>query len=370
MKKILVIEDEKNIRNRIVDTLELADEPYRVLTAQNGLEGVECARKELPDLIISDVMMPEMDGYEVLRILRADETTMTIPFVFLSAKADLAHIREGMNLGADDYLPKPFSIKELLRVVSSRLQKQERQERRSQQELNAVRLKITSSLPHEFRTPLSALIGFAEMLRGYKNLDEKTITMMLDQIQSSAERLQRLVENFLLFAQIEVATLRSQTPQVFPSDAIAVTADFLREPIMSAAEKRRRQADIQTQLTGAVVAITASYLRKIIDEIVDNACKFSAEGSPIIVSCSANEGVFIFQVQDSGRGMSPEDIRLVDAYMQFDREIYEQQGIGLGLTISRRIAEAYGGSLAIQSVEGEGTTVTVRLPCAPAPSEQ
>lgn len=363
MKKILVIEDEKNIRNRIVDTLELSDEPYQVFAAQHGREGLDTARRELPDLIISDVMMPEMDGYEVLKALRAEELTMTIPFIFLSAKADVAHIREGMNLGADDYLPKPFSIDELLRVVSTRLQRQETQERRSQQELDTVRLRIASSLPHEFRTPLSGLIGFSEMLRAYKNLDDETITMMLDQIRSNAERLQRLVENFLLFAQIEVATLRQQVTQVFPHDDVILTTDLLYERISTIANKYKRQNDLHSTLVGGSVMITVAYVRKIIEELVDNACKFSTSGTPITVITSTSDGLYTISVSDNGRGMTEEEVKLIDAYMQFEREIYEQQGMGLGLALVKRLAQAYNGTVQIHSIPSVSTTITVRLPC-------
>ncbi len=362
MKKILVIEDEKNIRNRIVDTLEFAEEPYQIFAAQHGREGLELARRELPDLIISDVMMPEMDGYAVLKALRAEEATATIPFIFLSAKADISHIREGMNLGADDYLPKPFSIDELLRVVATRLNRQETQERRSQQELNSVRLRIASSLPHEFRTPLSSLIGFSEMLRSYKNLDDDAIMMMLDQIRHNSERLQRLVENFLLFTQIEVAMLRQKTAFVLPIDEATFTPDILAERIATVAAKYQRQDNIQSTLVGARLPVAITYLRKIVEEIVDNACKFSHAETPVIITSSLTDEWYILQVTDYGRGMTQEAINSIDAYIQFDREIYEQQGIGLGLALVKRIVYAYKGLVEIQSEIGKGTSVTVKLP--------
>lgn len=362
MKKILVIEDEKNIRNRIVDTLELAEEPYEIFTAQHGREGLDIALREIPDLIISDVMMPEMDGYAVLKALRAEETTATIPFIFLSAKADVAHIREGMNLGADDYLPKPFSIDELLSVVATRLQRQATQERRSQQELEIMRLRIANSLPHEFRTPLSGLIGFTEMLRGYKNLDDESIMMMLDQIRTNTERLQRLVENFLLFSHIEVATLRQKTLLVFPNIVENFTADLLEERVLAIATNHQRTSDIQTHLVGGTLPIATMHLRKIVEELTDNACKFSAPGTPVTITSSNGASGYTLCIADIGRGMTKESIALIDAYIQFDRDVYEQQGIGLGLALVKRIVSAYNGTLDIQSEIGKGTTITVTFP--------
>lgn len=363
MKKILVIEDEKNIRNRIVDTLELSNEAYTILTAENGRVGVEVAKREIPDLVISDVMMPEMDGYDVLRALRSEATTASIPFIFLSAKADIAHIREGMNLGADDYLPKPFSIDELLKTVTTRLSKYEAHEKRSKQELEEVRLRIASSLPHEFRTPLSGLIGFAEMLKNYKQFDDDTVNMMIDQVRGNAERLQRLVENFLLYAQIEMSVLRTGTPRVFQQNSLIITQDLISNSAAEVALRNKRQDDIRCTVLNATLGLTAQYLKKIADELIDNACKFSEQGSPILVDGAVTpDGFYTLRVKDSGRGLSKEDLESIGAYIQFDREIHEQQGMGLGLAIVRRLVEGYQGTFTIVSEEGKGTEVVVKLP--------
>lgn len=121
MKRILLIEDNKDVRENTADILELAN--YEVATAENGKIGVELAEKFRPDVIICDIMMPELDGYGVLEILGKNSTTASIPFIFLTAKTDRAEVRLGMNLGADDYLTKPFEEKELLEAISSRLRK-------------------------------------------------------------------------------------------------------------------------------------------------------------------------------------------------------------------------------------------------------
>jgi two-component system, OmpR family, alkaline phosphatase synthesis response regulator PhoP len=123
MAKILVIEDEPDVRNNLVELLESED--FNVASSENGLMGALWAQQYLPDLIICDIMMPEIDGYEVLAALRKEASTATIPFVFLTAMADKANVRQGMELGADDYLTKPFTREELLRAVKTRLAKQQ-----------------------------------------------------------------------------------------------------------------------------------------------------------------------------------------------------------------------------------------------------
>ncbi len=127
MKKILVIEDEAPLRQDIIEILECLD--FQGLEAQNGKIGVQLAQQDTPDLIICDIMMPELDGYGVLKTLRDHPDTAIIPFIFLSAKADKADIRKGMNLGADDYLTKPFTISELEESIVNCLEKQVRRQK-------------------------------------------------------------------------------------------------------------------------------------------------------------------------------------------------------------------------------------------------
>ncbi|MFN9173151.1 MAG: response regulator, partial [Synechocystis sp.] len=121
MEKFLVIEDEPGVRENLAEILQLAQ--YEVVLAADGIEGIECARQHRPDLIICDVMMPKMDGFEVLETLQADPELATIPLIFLTAMADIQNLREGMDLGADDYLTKPFELDQLLISISSRLRK-------------------------------------------------------------------------------------------------------------------------------------------------------------------------------------------------------------------------------------------------------
>src|SRR5688572_8722809 len=120
-KKILLIEDNLEVRENTSEILDLAG--YNVVSAPNGKAGVELAQKENPDLIICDIMMPELDGYGVLHILNKNEDTASIPFIFLTAKTEKTDIRKGMNLGADDYLTKPFDDTDLLNAVEARLRK-------------------------------------------------------------------------------------------------------------------------------------------------------------------------------------------------------------------------------------------------------
>jgi DNA-binding NarL/FixJ family response regulator len=125
MKKILVIEDEPEMRRNLITILRL--EKFQTLAAENGRAGLMLARREIPDLILCDVMMPEMDGFGVLQELRKDPATVRIPFIFLTAKGEKTDVRDGMSLGADDYLAKPVKKNDLLKAIASRLQRAEQQ---------------------------------------------------------------------------------------------------------------------------------------------------------------------------------------------------------------------------------------------------
>jgi DNA-binding NarL/FixJ family response regulator len=148
---ILLIEDQAAMRENL--TLMLQMEGYEVVEAEHGRAGVELARKRVPDLILCDVMMPELDGYGVLKALRAEPRTATIPFIFLTAKGEKLDHRTGMNLGADDYLVKPVAREEVLAAITARLQRQHQQEKRIREEVSKARLSPDYSSP----TPLESL---------------------------------------------------------------------------------------------------------------------------------------------------------------------------------------------------------------------
>ena len=152
-KKILLIEDNKEVRENIAEILELSK--YQVFTAQNGKEGVELARKNKPDLIICDIMMPVLDGYGVLHLLSKNTDTASIPFIFLTAKADKNDFRKGMGMGADDYITKPFDDTDLLNAIESRLKKSE-------------------TLKSEFSKNVDGLNAFIKNAKGIEDLKKLT----------------------------------------------------------------------------------------------------------------------------------------------------------------------------------------------------
>lgn len=361
MKKVLVIEDEESIRENILDLLDAED--FKAFGAENGKVGIELAAHILPDLILCDVMMPEIDGYGVLQALRSQPETTTIPFLFLTAKAERYDTRKGMELGADDYLVKPCTAKELIAAIATRLEKHAIFDKKSQQKLDDLRSNIVHSLPHELRTPLNGIMGFTEvLLHQFQELEPDEIQEMLEEILMGSKRLYRLIQNFLLYAELELIAKNPERIADMRQSKTYSLQPVLEYRAIQQAKQAEREEDLQINVQDSTVSIAEIRLIKIAEELLDNAFKFSLKGTPVILATSVEADTFILSVTNQGRGMTPEQISRIGAYMQFERKLYEQQGSGLGLILSKYIAKLFGGKLTIESARDLQTTVRVYLP--------
>jgi two-component system, sensor histidine kinase and response regulator len=369
-KTILVIEDDPLIQEVIQDVLVL--EGYQTLAADNGAVGVELALAHQPSLILCDVAMPEMDGYEVLSTLQRQPATHAIPFIFLTARTTQADLRRGMNLGADDYLAKPCTAEQLLEAISSRFEKQAALKQQSEAQLNRLRDNIAKSLPHELYTPLNGILGFSEVLiQEAESIERSEIKEFAESIHTSALRLHHLMQNFLLYTKLELLAHNPDQVQRLRSQTTACPDQVIATVATQTATQHQRSADLQCQLHqcqlpvgSARLQIAETHWRKVVAELVSNACKFSEPLQPIRVESQGQPDGFSLTVTNQGRGMTAEQIANLGAYMQFERLSYEQQGTGLGLIIVKRLIDLYGGSFAISSTPGDATTVTVRVPLA------
>ena len=359
MTCILVIEDEDLIRDSLEDLLSV--EGFEVITADNGAKGIDLASKRHPDLILCDVMMPILNGYEVLAQLRQDKNLSTVPFLFLTSMIDRRSTRRGMALGADDYLEKPCTKDELLEAIAVRLDKQKAIEQRIEEKMEALRTSITLSLPHELQTPLSGIMGLSElMMLQSEELLPSEVYEYAEGIHQSADRLYRLIQNYLLYSRLIVMRSQGQTrfTSAYPCNS---------RMIISTLSKRKaklcdRLDDLELDLVEFDLAISSEDLTKIAEEIIDNAFKYSAKGSKVVLSSQIIDNVWIFNIQDRGRGMTGQQIANIGAFMQFERQFYEQQGMGLGLCIAKILVEFYNGNIEIHSQANMGTNLCISIP--------
>lgn len=363
-KRILVIEDDVSLREFMIKYF-LEKEGYDVITAENGEIGLERAKQEIPDLIICDIMMPKMNGYEVIQALHKHPPTARIPFIFLTAMSDRANIRDGMNLGADDFLTKPFVSQELITAVKKRLEKKAIDDDKAKAGIKDLQKKITSVLPHEFRTPLSTILSASNILIDESDtIDKGELREMLGYINTSAKRLNRLIENYLLYISLENTTLSED----MLNETTLCTAEHIRECAENQMKKNNREQNLVWQASipsgGVRAAMSESHLNKIIEEITDNCCKFSKVDTPITIATSVQSNNLVIEFTDQGIGMTKEEISQIGAFMQFNRPELEQQGGGFGLTLAKRIMELYGSTLDIESTVGSKTIVRFSIPLA------
>ncbi|MCU0514520.1 MAG: hybrid sensor histidine kinase/response regulator [Anaerolineae bacterium] len=363
---ILVIEDDVDILSEVVDWLTF--DGYRASGAPDGQAGIRLALQHVPDLIISDINMPQVSGYRVLFELRSNPATALIPFIFLTARSSRGDVRYGMEVGAADYITKPFTSVELLGAVKAQLSKRELIQQHTDQQMEELRTSLIYTLPHELRTPLSLILGNAELLAmDADDLPPAQVREMAEMIVRSGQRLHRLIENYLLYAQIELMLASPSNVEAARSTELDVRDRPVMEVCELVADRYQRSGDMLYQLAGPCrLAISRADFERILTELVDNACKFSAPGTPVRVITQQMPDLYQIRIEDAGRGMKPEDVKRIGAYMQFDRALYEQQGSGLGLVIARRLVELYGGTLHIDSTPQRGTISRVSLPLATA----
>ncbi len=361
MANIVVIEDDPLVRNLIVDTLEA--EGYRVLGVGQGPAGLEMVIQYLPDLVLCDITMPEMDGYAILQAIRHNPETKTTLFIFLTAHGDRHYMRKGMELGADDYITKPFTHNELTAAINAQLAKRNIINQQHESTLRMLRRNIIYALPHELRTPLAIILGNSDLLADEEiAYTPEEVRRMAHAISNNGRRLHRLFENYLIYAQIELIAADKKHLEALRNHIVKDAARIVEAAAVAQADDARRRGDLVVTTVPVALAISEENLTKIVEELVSNAFKFSETGTPVRVTMAREGGYLFLVVADEGRGMTPEQIEHIGAYMQFGRAVYEQQGLGLGLAIAQRLAELHHGAVTIDSAPGQGTTITVRFP--------
>ncbi|MBM2813579.1 MAG: response regulator receiver sensor signal transduction histidine kinase [Ignavibacteria bacterium] len=358
---ILVVEDEVDIRKNIKRVLEFND--YQVYDAPNGAVGLNMAKKHKPDLIISDIMMPELDGFGLLKELQKETEFASIPFLFLSAKSERTDVREGMKFGADDYLTKPFDIQDLIAAVEARLKKKSATEHQFKKRIEDLRSTISRSLPHELRTPLSLILGFSDyLIKHYDTTQPKDALEMLNNIYDSGKRLNRIFENYLFYANLENLSASPVDINNLTKKKTFSAELLLRDTVNVYSERAARKDDFMLNLEDASLKMSNDYFAKLVEEIIDNCVKFSEPGTKIEINSKKVDMTFHIDFTDYGRGMTQDHIDNIGAYMQFERKIHEQQGAGLGIFIVKKLVELHSGEFLITSQTNKFTTISIKLP--------
>jgi signal transduction histidine kinase len=353
MKTILLLDDDQMIRSTF--SMALRHHGYSVLEAASGEEGIRLAIEHLPDLIISDVSMPGAGGQAVLESIRQHPELSGKQVVLMTGQTHLLNPRLGMDLGADDFLVKPVSLSELLQCVEARLKRASTHWKVEDRMLSQLRSTLCSTLPHELFTPLGGIIGLTEVLQA--NLHNSSVEEMqelLKDIHSSGLLLHRTLRNYLMILD---ADRPQEGPPAAPETLSKEAATrALVGGIQAAVHRNLRDADVKIHLEECSILAMPGDVSVMVEEIVDNAAKFSANGSPVDVHFNTDG---LLTVTDAGRGMTAEEITRVGTFRQFDRKKFEQQGLGLGLALVQKLAIKSGATLSISSKPESGTTVQI-----------
>ncbi|MEO0456142.1 MAG: hybrid sensor histidine kinase/response regulator [Cyanobacteria bacterium P01_A01_bin.114] len=369
---ILIVDDEPDNFD-VLETI-LSPQDYQLHYAAGGRAAIASLSTFQPDLILLDVMMPELDGIEVCRQIKAMPQWQTVPIMMVTALSTKADLAQCLITGADDFISKPVNAVELRARVHSmlRIKRQYDQiETLSQVQKNTIgvlettlselRGGIAAKLAHEMNTPLNGIFGMIELLKhSLKDLDVAEALEILGWAEQSAYRLETLTRKFLVYLELEQLSASCQPPIDFTPAQISGPA--IEDGLKTQAQKLRRSHDLIFYIEPARVAVTPDYLSIIFHELVDNALKFSPPDTPIKVSSHIVGQRLMISVHDRGRGMTAEQIAKIGAFMQFERETHEQQGIGMGLKLVQKIVELAGGKFLIESVYKQHTTVKLTLP--------
>lgn len=362
MKKILIIDDSKPFVKGISEILR--DRGFITFESFNGLEGIEKAKEIVPDLILCDIVMPKLDGYEVLKAIRNNDKLSTIPFIFISAFSDNESQRIGIEQGADDFIHKSEISYRLDSSIKTQFDKHNRILRQVFNRMKIVSKNITYALPHEFRTALNETGNLANYLKKMADrisIDE--IKEIADDMIESNKRLMTITENFLFYAKLQEF---HDNPELSKSLRKFITEEPL-SIIQSIGEVACQRYDrmndfyIESGNDHISLQISSEYFYKLMFELIDNAFKFSDKGTKVKVRHWLDPDCFYFEISDNGRGMSEKQLAYIGVLSQFDRELYEQQGAGLGLAIAKSTVEVHGGTFKILSKINKGTDIILRL---------
>jgi len=346
--KILIVDD-------TVDTVELLKkrfraEGYDTAEAYDGEEALKQVAEYHPDLIVLDVMMPKLDGYEVCQRLKIDENTRYIPILMLTAKSDVESKIKGLDIGADDYLPKPFDYKELSARIRSLLTIKAAHEKLVEEKKSGALEQMMDQVAHEIRNPLTSIGGFARKVYGKLpegDPNKKYMEMIINDVAILESMIKQLVE-------LKTMAISFKKPTNI-NDLIMKALKLFEQ------EFNEKAIDVQSELADNLPLIPADekLLKRALCNLIKNSIEAMAEGTKVLrIASRLSEGHIEILVSDTGKGIPTEELKKIfDPFVT--SKIY---GPGLGLTFIYKIIQDHNGTISVESEPGKGTTFTISFP--------
>ncbi|MEW5938754.1 MAG: hybrid sensor histidine kinase/response regulator, partial [Chloroflexota bacterium] len=365
MRTILIIDDEPALLLGLAAKIKRRG--YAVVTAVDGSDGLQKAKEHAPDLIVSDVMMPPPNGFELRRLLSLDDRLASIPFIFLTARSSVEDRVSGLKEGADDYITKPFETEELLarieavlrRVQAAKERGREETKAEARKELEKLKQEILQNFHHELRTPLTNILMPLELAANnrFENAEEQS--RFLRMALSNADRLESLVTDLILLSNIDQGNLNTLRQRVDPR--VSIVAPIQKRLQRYASKNLRFVLDCPEQ--AAIFAPRREFTHALA-HLADNAFKFSPENGRVLfqVTPGQNGGAEI-RALDEGPGIPPElREKVFERFYQISQgDNREFDGLGVGLTIARAVFGALGGNARVADSPA-GCAVHASLP--------
>jgi two-component system, sensor histidine kinase and response regulator len=361
---ILVVDDDPAILMGL--TLKIKRHGYQVISAKDGNEGLKMVKKHMPDLVLSDVMMPYPDGFEMRKLLNEDERYRSIPFIFLTARTEVQDRLKGFREGADDYIAKPFDADELLARIDAVFQRIEAERTRvegemkaqAQQDMDKLKHEILQNFHHELNTPLTNILLPLEIAVGNKYSSPEELSRFLQMALSNANRLESLIADLVLLSHIDSGNLNGiRQPVDLNSQLLAPIRKRL-------ARYRSKELEFvqDIPLEGEIQAPRHEFVSSVL-HLVDNACKFSPDNGKVNLEIRQVPEGLLVSVQDEGPGIPPElREKVFERFYQISSgDTRKYEGLGVGLTIARAVFENLSGSVRIVD-STQGCRVEALLP--------
>lgn len=362
--KILIIDDSQSTINLISGLLKKNN--YRVASVKDGSSGLAKARSILFDLILLDVNLPDISGFDLCRKLVSHHKNQYIPVIFITVRSDKSSLLEGFNAGAVDYIYKPFDEFELLARIRTHLDLKFSKEQlidEKQKAIQSDRLKsvFLSNMSHEIRTPMNAVIGFSELLK-YTEYTEEQKEKYIDNVIYNGNKLIKLIDDIIDISKIEAGELKINKSKVNVDNIFKDINSAYCVQLEKAPNKDIKiECNLPAENEEYIMLTDELRLYQIVNNLVSNAYKFTEKGKILFGYYLTDENLVIY-VKDTGKGIEIENQKNIFKRFYRESNIAQYHGTGLGLAITKTLTEMLDGSISVKSKPGEGTVFTVKLP--------
>ncbi len=370
MKKIInlmVFDDIKENIELISTTLK--EDKIKLIFVNNWEQAEELIHKVKIDLILFNYELNSSNQSTLYFKLRNENAYSQTPIIFMLSKSediDNLLIHEHPQ---DDFIQKPINERLLKAKVRSYTLKHKKIVDEYEEQIEKIKDNIKFIIPHEFRTSLNSILGLSNVINqitknesGIENTNVKEIQDISSSLLNTVKYLQRISENLILYTQLQLMKSEKKTNIEISKSTLINSTEIITEAVNTLISEYDRRIDLEINLRPLYIQINGYFFYKIIYELIDNALKFSESGKKINIITSKEDNKFIFQISDNGRGMKPKEIKNIGAFIQFNRNLYEQQGVGLGLSLAKILTEMNDGVFSLHSKKTEGTEIMISLP--------